>query len=145
MEETFPVSVGEPSRAIDHATPWNTEAPTPINTGYPGLNSLTQISQSLENIQGHYYQLFGSSSEADPWLLRHCKFDDYGFQKFFKVYFRNAGGVPTREKIPAHFVVYEKELYDDRAADAVEGQVQDPRAELASLVPLHHGQRLLRL
>ncbi|KAI9148430.1 riboflavin transporter MCH5 [Paramyrothecium foliicola] len=66
-------------------------------------------------------------------------FDEYGFQKFFKIDFRNAGGVPTRDKIPAHFAVREHNVETSNVQDG------HGWAELASLVPLSHGGRLLRL
>ncbi|KAJ3539112.1 hypothetical protein NM208_g5620 [Fusarium decemcellulare] len=139
LPKAFPVPVNEP---ISQTEQWSTAAPTPINTVIPTQSPLTQISQSLEDMQGHRYQLCGASSDADPWLLRHCKFDDYGFQRFFKVHFRNAGGVPTRELIPAHFVVTEQ---DAASIDNGVARDRDLRTELALLVPLNHGQRLLRL
>jgi hypothetical protein len=142
LPETFPVPIDEPIRAIDQGKQWSTAVPTPINTILPAQSPLTQISQSLENMQGYHYQLCGVSSDADPWLLRHCKFDDYGFQKFFNVHFRNAGGVPTRELIPAHFVVTQQ---DATSIENEAAQDQNLRAELAMMVPFNHGQRLLRL
>jgi len=142
LPEIFPVAVDEPGRADNQSQQWSTAVPTPINTILPGQSPLTQISQSLENMQGYRYQLCGISSDADPWLLRHCKFDDYGFQKFYNVHFRNAGGVPTRELIPAHFAVTQQ---DAASIENKAAQDQNLRAELATMVPLNHGQRLLRL
>lgn len=107
----------------------------------------TQISQSLDQIEGHHYQLCGGSSDQDPWLLRHCKFDEFGFRKFFKIHIRNAGGVPTRDKIPAHFLVSEDGL-NEAAKSATRiggGDHSNLRAELMLLVPVHHGIRLLHL
>ncbi|KAJ6447313.1 MMP37-like protein [Purpureocillium lavendulum] len=92
----------------------------------------TQISQSLDNVEDHLYQLSGASSDADPWLLRHCKFDDYGVRRLFKVHIRNAGGVPTREKIPAHFLVGERVVYDAARHEAGIDRHHDLRTELAS-------------
>ncbi|RFN42549.1 fungal specific transcription factor [Fusarium flagelliforme] len=142
LPEIFPVAVDVPIRADDQSQQWSTAVPTPINTILPAQSPLTQISQSLENMQGYRYQLCGVSSNADPWLLRHCKFDDYGFQKFFNVHFRNAGGVPTRQLIPAHFAVTQQ---DATSIENEAAQDQNLRAELATMVPLNHGQRLLRL
>lgn len=121
-----------------------TTTPAEMPDIFSGLGAFTQISQSLNAMEGHYYQLSGASSDEDPWLLRHCKFDEFGFRRFFRVHIRNAGGVPTREKIPAHFIVSERGIHDVAAPEGGVGQ-DGLREELARLVPPNHGQRLLRL
>jgi len=105
----------------------------------------TQISQSLDTVDNVYYQLAGASSDADPWLLRHCRFDDFGSLQLFKVHIRNAGGVPTRDKIPAHFLVGDRDVYDAARAEAGIDYDGDLREELARLVPPETGLRILRL
>ncbi|UNI15519.1 hypothetical protein JDV02_002046 [Purpureocillium takamizusanense] len=105
----------------------------------------TQISQSLDNVEDVYYQLAGASSDADPWLLRHCRFDDFGSLRLFRVQIRNAGGVPTRDKIPAHFLVGDRDVYDSARLEAGVAHDGDLREELASLVPPDIGLRILRL
>jgi hypothetical protein len=127
--------------------PWSA-SPAQIDDIFSTPGPSTQISQSLDAMEGHYYQLSGASSDEDPWLLRHCKFDEFGFRRFFKVHIRNAGGVPTREKIPAHFIVSERAIHDGAAtlgADVGPRHDHDLREELARLVPPNHGQRLLCL
>ena len=119
--------------------------PPPNTPLFPELSLSTQVSQSLDGLDGHHCQLFGGSSEADPWLLRHCRYDELGFRRFPRVHFRNAGGVPTRDKIPTHFMVSE-----DRLNEASRGEIHlsgesDLRAELAFYIPADCGLRLIRL
>lgn len=138
----------QPVAAVDDVLPSDDQWPfsASIDDLFPSQSISTQISQSLDQIEGHHYQLCGGSSDQDPWLLRHCKFDEFGFRKFFKVHVRNAGGVPTRVKIPAHFLVTEDEIYDKAKADTRSFcDNEDLRAELMTLVPMHHGTRLIRL
>ena len=119
--------------------------PPPNTPLFPELSLSTQISQNLDCIDGHHCQLFGGSSEADPWLLRHCRYDELGFRKFPRVHFRNAGGVPTRDKIPAHFMVSEDRLGEVSRAETRLSGDSDLRAELAFYVPPDCGLRLIRL
>lgn len=106
----------------------------------------TQFVQSLDQLEGFSAQLFGASAESDPWLLRHCSFDDAGVKCFYKVHFRNAGGVPTADKIPVHFML----AADDLAASAKQETScrfggDATREELNRLVPHDYGQRLVSL
>lgn len=133
---------GEP---VPTAAPPPPPPPPPTTPLFPELSLSTQISQSLDRVDGHYYQLFGGSSEADPWLLRHCRYDELGFRKFLKVHFRNAGGVPTREKIPAHFMVSEDQMSEATRSEIRFGGDGDLRTELAFYVPTEQGLRLIRL
>ncbi|KAL4762781.1 uncharacterized protein BDW70DRAFT_166586 [Aspergillus foveolatus] len=105
-----------------------------------------QAIQTLDLLPDVSAQLVGSSGESDPFLLRHCKFDDYGFLHFHQVRFRNAGGVPLNEKIPVHYLVTDNALYESAAAStrAARG-CPSPRQELDVLVPVDHGQRLISL
>lgn len=106
----------------------------------------TQFVQSLDQLEGFSAQLFGASAESDPWLLRHCSFDDAGVKCFYKVHFRNAGGVPVPLRIPVHFMI----AADDLAADSktetrVAAPSMNPREKLNSLVPDEYGVRLVGL
>ncbi|KAI9044844.1 transcription factor domain protein [Aspergillus affinis] len=74
--------------------------------------SPAQAIQSLDLLNGFSSQLIGASGESDPWLLRHGKFDDRGYMLFHQVHFRNAGGVPVEEKIPAHFLISANAVYE---------------------------------
>ncbi|KAL4895528.1 fungal-specific transcription factor domain-containing protein [Aspergillus ambiguus] len=108
--------------------------------------SPTQFVQSLDQLEGFSAQLFGASAESDPWLLRHCSFDDSGVKCFYKVHFRNAGGVPTADRIPVHFMIAADEL----AASAKQETCcrtagETTREELNRLVPPEYGQRLVSL
>lgn len=104
-----------------------------------------QAIQTLDQLKGFSYQVIGASGESDPWLLRHCKFDDHGFLLFHQVHFRNAGGVPLDEKIPVHFLVTTDDLYGSTKKETAIPRSQSLRDELNSLVPLDCGQKLVAL
>ncbi|KZL85845.1 fungal specific transcription factor [Colletotrichum incanum] len=70
----------------------------------------TQISQSHDQLPGCSMMLIGGFSGLDPWLLRHFRFDELGLQSLYKYHIRNAGGVPTFDKIPVHFILNSDEL-----------------------------------
>lgn len=104
-----------------------------------------QAIQTLDQLKGFSSQVIGASGESDPWLLRHCKFDDHGFLLFHQVHFRNAGGVPLEEKIPVHFLVTADQLYEQTKDETKFPPNDRGREELNSLVPLDCGQRLVSL
>ncbi|KAB8260415.1 fungal-specific transcription factor domain-containing protein [Aspergillus pseudonomiae] len=104
-----------------------------------------QAIQTLDQLKGFSYQVTGASGESDPWLLRHCKFDDHGFLLFHQVHFRNAGGLPLDEKIPVHFLVTTDELYGPAKEETAIPRSQSRREELNGLVPLDCGQKLVAL
>ncbi|KAL0932805.1 fungal specific transcription factor [Colletotrichum truncatum] len=112
---------------------------SPFVGAQPG-HPTTQISQSLDLMEGHSAMLLGSSSGSDPWLLRHFRFDELGLRSFHKLHIRNAGGVPTVDKIPVHFL-----LSSDSLAGAVQPRSTDSRQKLDLLVPQSMGGRLVRL
>lgn len=118
---------------------------TPVLAGLHPHRPSTQLSHSLDQIQGHTVQLLGGSSESDPWLLRHCRFDELGLQSFHKVHYRHAGGVPTRDKIPVHFLVSDDELFESAATETRVNDESELRTELDALVPQVYGARLVRL
>lgn len=118
---------------------------TPVLAGLHPHRPSTQLSQSLDQIQNHTAQLLGGSSESDPWLLRHCRFDELGLRSFHKVHYRHAGGVPTRDKIPVHFLLSDDELCEGAAAETRVNDERELRAELDVLVPSVYGARLVRL
>ncbi|KAM0721592.1 hypothetical protein Q7P37_002517 [Cladosporium fusiforme] len=106
----------------------------------------TQFSQTLEGMQGFSAQFFGASSESDPWLLRHCKFDDLGTHSFQNSQFRNAGGVPFAHKIPIHFMIDPNELYESAKEETrISDKQVASRQELDRIVPPECGQRLVAL
>lgn len=86
--------------------------------------------------------LLGSSSGSDPWLLRHFRFDELGLRSFHKLHVRNAGGVPTADKIPVHFLLSSDALYQSSIA---ESKAIELRRRLDCLVPQSAGARLVRL
>ncbi|GKZ86244.1 hypothetical protein AnigIFM56816_001296 [Aspergillus niger] len=104
-----------------------------------------QTIQTLDGLGGVSYQVNGTSAESDPWLLRHCKFNDRGFLSFHQVHFRNAGGVPFDEKIPCHFLVSSDQLYEPAKAQLLPPEPLTTHEQLNQLVPPECGQRLIVL
>lgn len=111
----------------------------------PDTRLTTQFSQSIDKIQGHSAQLFGASSESDPWLLRHCQFDEFGMRNFHKTHFRNVGGVPIAQKIPVHFMISTNELYESVRDETRINAENDYDTELNHIVPPEYGPRLIAL
>lgn len=105
----------------------------------------TQFVQSIDRLEHGYAQLFGASAESDPWLLRHCRFDDSGMKYFYKIHFRNAGGVPTAQRIPVHFMISSGDLSDGLKQETRAGLGQVTREQLDCLVPPEYGRRLVAL
>lgn len=120
--------------------------PSPSTYDFPE-RPLPQAIQTLDQLKGFSYQLIGASGESDPWLLRHCKFDEHGFLLVHQVHFRNAGGVPLDEKIPVHFLVTDDQLYGPAKAETriAPDESHPLRETLNTLVPLECGQRLVSL
>lgn len=142
----MPASIlGDQLRGDESSHPPAHTLGTPPFVPFSSQGPSTQISQSLDQIDGHYAQLFGGSSESDPWLLRHCRFDKLGLRKFLKVHFKTVGGVPTRDKIPAHFMISENNVSEGAIAETRISGEKDFRTELALLVPPEHGPRLVQL
>ncbi|KAL4940611.1 hypothetical protein BDV06DRAFT_230198 [Aspergillus oleicola] len=134
----------EPEPALPAIQPDTT--PTSVLT-YPiaDRSAHQQAIQTLDLLPGVSAQVMGTSGESDPFLLRHCKFDDYGLLHFHQVRFRNAGGVPLEEKIPVHYLVTDNALNDVAAGSSKSARQIAAREELDSLIPVDHGQRLLAL
>ncbi|KAF5650937.1 urea amidohydrolase (urease) alpha subunit [Fusarium sp. NRRL 25303] len=109
------------------------QAPT---LGSVATTTQLQFSKSLDDTNGSTSILLGASSESDPWLLRHCQFDEYGLRSFFGLQFRNIGGVPNRQKIPVHFIVRQDET------NVIDSSL---RTRLNDLIPASWGLRLIRL
>ncbi|KAJ5601224.1 hypothetical protein N7510_010758 [Penicillium lagena] len=110
-----------------------------------GQSSATQFVQSIDQLDSFFAQLFGASAESDPWLLRHCRFDESGMKYFYKVHFRNAGGVPTAQRIPVHFMISSEELASSVKHETRAGAGDATREKLNFLVPLEYGRRLVAL
>ncbi|KAL4949705.1 hypothetical protein BDW69DRAFT_202641 [Aspergillus filifer] len=118
--------------AIQPSTTTPTTTPTNV-LSYPiaDRSAPQQAIQTLDLLPGVSSQLMGTSGESDPFLLRHCKFDDY---------------VPLEEKIPVHYLVTDNALNDVAAGSTKSaGRIPAPRDGLDSLIPVDHGQRLLAL
>ncbi|TQN65647.1 putative transcriptional regulatory protein [Colletotrichum shisoi] len=83
--------------------------------------------------------LLGGSSSLDPWLLRHLRFDELGLQSFYKYHVRNAGGVPTSDKIPVHFILTSDEVAADAPAEGLETEAETklPEVETLNSIPTH--------
>lgn len=128
-----------------HSLPVSAQ-PTPSKEQETDIQFNTQFSQSLEGMQGYSAQLFGSSSESDPWLLRHCRFDDFGTRSFQNTRYRNAGGLPLAQKIPIHLILEPNELHETAKEEtrAFDRQIAS-REDLNRVVPLDCGQKLVAL
>jgi len=143
----MPVAVGRVSqRPPTNDTTLSVQPTPPSLPAETDLQFNTQFSQSLEGMRGHTAQLFGSSSESDPWLLRHCRFDDFGTRTFQSTQYRNAGGLPLAHKIPIHLLIEPDELHETAKDEtrAYDKQISS-RDELEHIVPLECGQRLVAL
>ncbi|KAL5364238.1 fungal-specific transcription factor domain-containing protein [Aspergillus floccosus] len=104
-----------------------------------------QAIQTLDALEQFSCQVIGASGDSDPWLFRHCRFDDRGFLSFHHYHVRNAGGVPLDEKIPVHFIVANDLLYSSAKQETRLLPERNLRQELDSLVPLESGERLVAL
>jgi hypothetical protein len=143
----MPVAVGRASqRPPTNDTTLSVQPTPPTLPPETDLQFNTQFSQSLEGMRGFTAQLFGSSSESDPWLLRHCRFDDFGTRTFQSTQYRNAGGLPLAHKIPIHLLIEPDELHETAKDEtrAYDKQISS-RDELEHIVPLEFGQRLVAL
>lgn len=108
----------------------------------PGIQNV----RSIETLDQSNVQLCGTSAELDPWLLRHCKFDDVGMRPHGKIRIRNVGGVPVDNMIPVHFAVVDDALYEQIEPQPGRlNSLQHRREELNSLVPPEAGLRLISL
>lgn len=122
-----------------------------VNAPSPGSGILlphrppTQFVQSIDQLGHGFAQLFGASAESDPWLLRHCRFDDSGMKHLYKVHYRNAGGVPTAQRIPVHFMITADELSTPIKQETRAGVGEASREQLDCLVPPEYGRRLIAL
>lgn len=103
-------------------------------------------SHSLDEMQDFTAQLFGISAESDPWLLRHCRFDEHGVRRFYKVHFRNVADVSEPEQVPVHFMIASNDLVEGFKGDtALSPPEHDSRIELENLIPTEDGRRLFKL
>ncbi|KAJ4144221.1 hypothetical protein LMH87_003111 [Akanthomyces muscarius] len=120
---------------------------TPTSSSYHASSGRvsTQLSQTMDGIEGHSIMLLGASSESDPWLLRHCQFDQLGLRSVHKMYFRNAGGVPTTDKIPIHFIVSDNKYLNHPLLPMYHPIGGDARLQLSQLVQPTYGVRLISL
>ena len=144
-EPEFPVGAPSGPYSADILGSANTSIP-PSEPYQFSERPATQAIQTLDLLEGFSSQLMGASGESDPWLLRHCKFDDHGFLLFHQVHFRNAGGVPLDDKIPVHFSVTADQLYQPvKELTRISPKESGLRERLNSLVPLESGRRLVAL
>ncbi|RAO65189.1 uncharacterized protein BHQ10_001201 [Talaromyces amestolkiae] len=104
--------------------------------------------RSLDQLNASTAQLFGTSAESDPWLLRHCKYDDNGMRHLHGIHFRNVGGVPVEGLVPVHFLVTEDSLLvpsKEATSCSAEVDVLKIRDELNEMIPPKFGVRLVPL
>ncbi|KAH8701582.1 fungal-specific transcription factor domain-containing protein [Talaromyces proteolyticus] len=107
---------------------------------------VVQHIRSLDQLEASTAQLFGTSAESDPWLLRHCKYDENGIRSLNRIQFRNVGGVPVEGLVPVHFLVTEDTLWKSaKKATAIRADTtpEEMRIELDDLVPPKCGWRLI--
>lgn len=123
----------------------NTPTSSTYHANGSGGRVSTQLSQTMDGIDGHSIMLLGASSESDPWLLRHCHFDQLGLRSVHKMYFRNAGGVPTIDKIPIHFIVSDDKYLSHPLQMPYAGLGENARQHLNQLVLPSYGVRLISL
>ncbi|KAJ9252879.1 transcriptional regulator family: Fungal Specific TF [Paecilomyces variotii] len=101
---------------------------------------------SLDEMQDFTAKLFGISAESDPWLLRHCRFDEHGLRRFYKVHFRNVADISEPEQVPIHFMIASNDLVEGFKSDtAPSSSENDLRTELENLIPTEDGRRLFKL
>ncbi|KAL2706116.1 hypothetical protein AAEP93_001366 [Penicillium crustosum] len=104
--------------------------------------------RSLDLIEGSIAQFYGMSSESDPWLLRHCRYDEYGMRSMHRTQIRNVGGVPVDGLVPVHFLETERDLMLPQSPEMDTCSRKDTmhyRNELDAMVSPTHGERLLSL
>lgn len=122
--------------------------PQPIDPVCGIASPAIQHVRSLDQIEGATAQLCGISAELDPWLLRHCRYDDYGMCHLHGTLIRNVGGVPVMGLVPVHFVVAKVpptepvQPGDDPIGIEVRPECRD---ELNKLIPPTHATRFLSL
>ncbi|CAI0645221.1 unnamed protein product [Colletotrichum noveboracense] len=98
------------------------------NTGYPA---------------GANPQFMGLSSDMDPLLVRHYRFDDMGMYGFKELAIHSVQESP----IPCQFLISQQSLFARRREEAglSKGQEDSLRKELHNVIPLNVGRRLVRL
>ncbi|KAF5484434.1 Cytochrome P450 monooxygenase cypX [Colletotrichum siamense] len=98
------------------------------NTGYPA---------------GANPQFMGLSSDMDPLLVRHYRFNDMGMYGFKELAIHSVQESP----IPCQFLISQQSLFSRRREEAglSKGQEDSLREELHKVMPLDVGRRLVRL
>lgn len=109
------------------------------------VRPLIQTVHSLEHLSGTTAIFLGTASSSDPWLLRHCKFDQSGLHSSGNLRFRNAGGLPTIGKVPVQFLVCPNNSAEPTAAVTQCPKEAHNRDMVERIVPIVQGQRLIRL
>ncbi len=108
----------------------------------PGIQHV----RSIEMLDQSNVQLCGTSAELDPWLLRHCKFDDVGMRPYGKIRIRNVGGVPVDNMVPVHFTAVDDAFYEPIESRLNPAKSSETRLrELNSLVAPELGLQLISL
>ena len=136
------VSLKSPEDRIQHAeTPRVSNAADSLyNIGTP---LPIQHVCSLDQLDGATAQLCGISADMDPWLLRHCRYDEYGLCRLHGTLFRNVGGVPVQGLVPVHFVLADNQLLSPVTTEPAGEEAM--RWSLNQLIPPGHGELLLSL
>lgn len=140
----------------NHSLPTSNGKKAKPAASYGSLDAISNIRdtakiqhiRSLDQLHASTAQLFGTSAESDPWLLRHCKYDDNGMRHLHGIHFRNVGGVPVEGLVPVHFLVTEDSLLvpsKEATSFSAEADVQQLRGELSKMIPPRFGARLVQL
>lgn len=155
-EESFTVAKNDDAPAADVGFPLDlSPASSSIISnsspqGVPSENGHTEdhesTNHSLDEMQDFTAQLFGISAESDPWLLRHCRFDEHGLRRFYKMHFRSVANIREPEQVPVHFMIASNDLKEGFKNDTAPSTSEhDLRTELDNLIPAEDGRRLFKL
>ncbi|KAI1451289.1 fungal-specific transcription factor domain-containing protein [Annulohypoxylon moriforme] len=93
-------------------------------------------------------QLCGTSSDMDPWLLRHCRYDEKGIRSLYKLQIRSVGGVPVEGVVPVHFTIVDENLHHALPPEVVSSEQNSLtrlNQELKSIVEPDLGRKLISL
>ncbi|KAK2767171.1 cytochrome p450 monooxygenase [Colletotrichum kahawae] len=94
-------------------------------------------------LEGANPQLMGLSSDMDPLLVRHYRFNDMGMFGFKELAIHSVQEFP----VPCQFLISQQSLFSRRREEAGLSKVQNDslREELQKVIPFDVGRRLVRL
>ncbi|KAH0433704.1 cytochrome p450 monooxygenase [Colletotrichum camelliae] len=94
-------------------------------------------------LEGANPQLMGLSSDMDPLLVRHYRFNEMGMFGFKELAIHSV----QESQVPCQFLISQQSLFSRRREEAGLSKVQNDslREELQKVIPLDVGRRLVRL